>query len=118
MNQPNIIQIADWILANRRGKAFLDYSREQIINELANSVINNSGLVSTNDRGVIDGVVTCKIDREKKLCYVQNILANHTVMKRMLQYFNETFPSYHLYGIRHGKEKHFNRLSIIENKLK
>lgn len=112
----NLIQVADWILSNRSGKAFTQYSLEDIIRELMECSKYSSGLTIT-ENGQLVGVVTTRLDHEKKLCYVYNVLGNAGALKVMFQYFITNYPDYKLYGMRHGKEKQFSRPALIENKL-
>lgn len=112
----NLVQVAEWILSNRRGKAFVDYTFGQILGELTASSKAQSGLVVHIDDEIV-GVVTSVIDHEEKLCYVQNVLANPNVIKFMIQYFIQAYPEYKLHGIRHGKDKFIRNLQLIENKL-
>lgn len=113
----NIIQTAEWILNNRKGKAFINYPLQEIINELHYSATNLSGVITTDDTS-ITGVCTGKMNHDKHLYFVQNVLTTTPqAIRQMINFFNTAYPSYRLYGIRHGKEKFINRLGAIENKL-
>ena len=103
-------QLADWIITNRRDKAFKDYSKEKIIDELNTCANSLSMLYVTNESDEITGVVCCKNDSIARVLYVYDILATKPgVIKHMLQYFLNNFPQYKLEGInRNGRKRTFN----------
>lgn len=110
-----IREIVDWIVQNRKGKAFENYSEHQIATELLNCSERNTMLLSIDKCGNIVGVVTAQAMTDKKIMFVWNILTiRKGICKEMLLEFFKIWPNYTLEGIKkHNKLRKFpdnNRL--------
>jgi len=113
-----LIDVADWIIKNRKGYAFKDYSLNQIMGELKYCAERMSMLCVTEDENVA-GVVTGRLDKDKRVYFVFNILATRSkVVKQMMKFFNENYPQYSIKGIKHGNQQRlFTDTIKLEQKL-
>lgn len=111
-------ELAEWIMKNRRDKAFYDYSLERIINELTRCAEELSMLCVT-ENGEITGVICCEKDPVNKVFFVHDVLTTKPgIIKKMAAFFRDNYPQYTYTGInRHGRKRKFNNINKVANRL-
>ena len=103
--------IAEWIIKHRKGNAFKDYTFNKILAQLRYCSDHYSMLCVVDSFDNILGVVCCTINKEDKVCFVDDILTIHKdALRSMLQFFHENFPGYKLEGLRNQEHKRFTKL--------
>jgi len=98
--------LVNFVLANRRGKAFAGYSKAQLYYEFWSCFQTNPPtlLFSTDAQGKVDGVATGQLNGSEM--YVRHILTTRKgVMLALFKKFTELWPSTSLAGLRHGRRK-------------
>lgn len=112
MNPKPLKEIVDWIIANRKGKAFKDYSKEKIESEIYESIFFCIFLIAIDEDNNITGVVCGDRDINKKQIFIHDIL---TTKKGTIELFIKEcysrFPNYTLYG-----NKKTNKLRTFKTK--
>lgn len=98
-----IPMLIDWIMANRRGKAFAGYTREVIAQEIDDGI--RSGTFRYCLRAdVIVGVVCSQI--KGNVFYVHDILTTQPgVAKEFIREFSRCYPTYTLAGYKPKQKK-------------
>lgn len=119
----NIGDIVKFILENRNGsKAFHNYSEQQIVDVVLESLKNNEAAIVLNESQTkIQGFVHGRIFDEN-VFHIYNLLTDGSVgvIKSMLTIFDKNFPGMKLEGTRYGKlklYKHTNRFKQHLNNL-
>jgi hypothetical protein len=92
-------KLCDWIIENRRGKAFKDYSRESIIRELQESNAARGLLVDSDAQGNILGVLVCS----PRLHVNHALTTQKGVFSRLARYVLLLFPSMEVQAFRGDK---------------
>ena len=111
-------EVAEWILRNRRGKAFEGYSLSSIIRQLSYCADNNTMLCVTEGNQIV-GVVCCEKHVDKKIMFIQDILTTKSgIVKRMAEFFRDNYPQYEFTGInRHGRKRKFTSINKVVERL-
>lgn len=108
-------QIADWVLANRSGNAFLNYSKPEIVAELLDRVDYDLVWYHASDNQ-INGIVTADevyVDG-KPVIYVRNAIAKHKhVLYDFLARYVSTYRNLPLRYMHRGKERTINPARAI-----
>jgi hypothetical protein len=110
--------MADWIVSNRRNKAFKNYSREKILQQILDGVTNKTCCYVFGEHSII-GVCFGTPDDTKKEFFVDDILVTeHGVVKQMMKYFITRWPTYSIYGThRTGRTVLFNNPKKLTERL-
>src|SRR5215475_8790165 len=110
----SIGQLAEWILKNRKGKAFRGYSFEKITNELMECADASSMLCVTDNNDIV-GVICCKRDIHKRILYVYDILTiRKGIVKRMLEFAAREYPGFTIEGNTKKGHKFFGETIKLE----
>lgn len=100
-------QLVDFVLKNRRGKAFLNYSELNIASSILTASLENTLLYSVDSDGNIDGIVVATKSPEIKVMFINNILTTrHSVLQLFVRTFRKLYPQYSLRAERwHGPDR-------------
>ena len=89
-------QLADWIVANKKGKAF-DYDYDRIINLLLVCLENKTIFCVTNSKMQTVGVACWVTDPVAKKVHVYDALTTQKgALKRMFKYFKDNYLGFTL----------------------
>ena len=112
-----VLDLADWIIKHRRGKAFEGYSIWRILGQLDTCIKNESMLCVTEGANIV-GVVC--FEKRINTIYVEDVLTTKPgILKKMLQVMLVKFPNYDLQGIRKGKRQlHITNINKLYRRLK
>lgn len=111
-----IKDIYDFVLKNRRGRAFLSYSEKQIRYVLAKAFEDGSIIVDTDETGKhIFGIGLGVPSSDYKLMHVSQILTIRPKygMRRIMDHFVKLFPDWEIQAERKGnliRYKNFKNL--------
>lgn len=102
-------QIIEWIMKNRTGAAFKDYSKEKIEMELYEAMFFCVFRAAFDEQGNMIGVVCGSRDINKKQIFIHDILVTKPdVVKLFIKSCNDSYPDYELHGIKeNGKQRVF-----------
>jgi hypothetical protein len=105
-------KLVNWVVENRRGNAFVGYTREMIEAELLQAFEQNTLAVSYDKDGNITGViVACN------LLYIKQILTKEQgVLKKLCRDLRSWFPRIPWAATRHGKQKIYLDVNPMINK--
>ena len=100
---PDLIQ---FVLRNRRGKAFKGWTPQQIGWRIERA-LNNGGLaMAVNDKGAIVGLCCATPDHEKKVLHVDEILTTWPqALSGIIQKYKQWFDGFEITARRRGKQK-------------
>jgi len=108
--------IANWIIANRKGKAF-PYSYDTIIHQLVEAE-RTDAILCVIDGDTILGVV-CGRWLPGRIYYVDDILTiKSKVVKHMMNYFLEHYPDFTIQGLHRSKRaRNFTNIKKLTERL-
>ena len=111
-------ELAEWVIENRRGKAFYGYTFGKVIDEIIECQ-KKDGLLIISDGPVITGVICCEDRKEAKILFVYDILTtSKKALKQMLKYCIEHYPGYIIEGLKKtGKKRTFTNPTKLLCKL-
>lgn len=99
-------ELVDFVIANRRGKAFENWTPIQIAEAFIQGIEDRT-LLFAMENDTLVGVVHC--ERFGCVMYVHNILATKSgVLRQFVQRFKELYPQCRLEAHRHGRRKIYN----------
>lgn len=102
-------ELVNFVLANRRGKAFAGYPEELIASSILDAANERTLYYSKSDDGAVNGIVVATKVEESKLMFIHDILTTESgVLGRFVAKFRKEFPSYRLRAWRWrstGKQK-------------
>lgn len=105
MNNELIIKLTDWIVANRRGNAFQDYSHNKIANEIKRSIEQDVIAVAVKDNQFY-GVALGERDDDGQRIIIHDVLTTQPgVVRGFLIYCAGKYPTYSIFGLRHNGYK-------------
>lgn len=109
-----ILDMADFVIANRKNKSFESWSRESICASLYRAYQENTLHITQVD-GQITGLIHWIEIPDQKKIFVVNILTNGSkgIISAFMKIFYDRYSDYSLAGYRYGKEviyKNTNRL--------
>lgn len=105
--------LVNYVIANRRGKAFDGWTPIQLAQSFCEAVDENL-LLYSEENGCINGVVHCI--RFGDTIHVVNMLTTKAgVMKQFVRRFRELYPRLHLSGERHGKLKSYDTQRLVKH---
>lgn len=113
-------EIADWIIENRKSKAFSGYSKDDIIGQIDFCVKHNSMLVIRSpETEEIVGVCCAELHHEEKELFIQDILTTKPhIVKQMMIYVLDNYPNYRITGVnRSGRNRCFTQSHKLFNRL-
>lgn len=107
-------QLVKFILANRKGKAFKDYSEQTIAFQLIEASRNNALLYDVNEVGNPCGIIVCERDDTNKILHVHDILITDSrrTLGKFIRYFKQHLPDYTL-----SEQKKDQRVLVKTDKL-
>jgi len=106
--QVSVGELVDWIWDNRRCIVWKEYTKIKIFEEVNWCITYGSLCYSTDSKGALDGVTCGRLDHDKKVFYVINILCLKTeALKNMLNWLITLYPNYTLEGFARGTRKRY-----------
>jgi hypothetical protein len=101
--QVTIEQLVQYILKNRRGNAFKDYSQHLIENGIKIAYNQGTMLCAVNNDGEVCGIVIARAYHEQRIMDILDILTTEKwVLPKFVREFLARFPEYELTGLRDG----------------
>lgn len=105
--------LVEFILLNRRGKAFVKWTRQEITMALLEALESGTLLYSISPRGYINGVVHGS-KHDGHTLHIHNILTiEDGVFRTFVKRFNELYPGWKLEARRHDRIKEYNTPRLI-----
>lgn len=90
-------QLVEFVLKNRRGKAFFNYTEPHIAYDIYHASQEGTMLYAVNDDGKLCGIVVASKVEEMRMMYVKDILTTEPwAIKRFVKMFKEGWPEYRL----------------------
>lgn len=112
-------QLAEWIIANRKGSAFKNDTFENICAGIQEDIKNNNLLFVLDDDSEIIGVVSFTSDRTNRILFVRNILiTRHSALVIFAAHFKQHFDGYIITANRGNQEIMYNTSRLIGHLLK
>lgn len=107
--------LVDFVIKNRRGKAFEGREIEDIIHEIRQALHQSCISWCVDKENKIVGLALGTIIPEQNVFYVTNILTTRPkVMAILLDKFQQLYPGYRLEARRHGKIKRYNTDKFLQ----
>lgn len=101
-------ELVEFVLVNRKGNAFKDYSEEVIAASLKRGADNGLMFYTATD-GLVDGVILLHHDTANNVIWVHDILTTtHKAFKLIVGLYKTKFNGMKIAGLRHGKPMHYN----------
>lgn len=99
-------ELVEFVIANRKGKAFIDYSEPEIANLILQSSEEGGLFYLTNNDNKVCGIVLATIDSNLHTFFVNDILTtDKDAFKRFIVAFKDKFSNFNIRGERRrGKE--------------
>ena len=108
-----IDMIVDWIIANRKGRAFSGYSRQVNEDEVIVSMCGGTFAYHAED-GKLYGVVCATKDENTKTLWVHDILTTRKdVFQKFVERFLLVFPDYQLSGETYTGRHVYNPVRML-----
>ena len=99
-----IKELVDFVMNHRKGKAFEDWTPIELATCFVEDVEQRELFYSTDNNGLINGIVHVHINRNNKIIFVRNILTtSRGVLKSFIKRFAEWYPTYKLEARRHDR---------------
>lgn len=115
MRRYSFQELVDYAFYNRKGKAFIGWSRTEIGMAFCDSLSQSTLFYSVNGGGQINGIVHGVRFDDEKVIFVSNILASsRDVLEEFIRRFRRMFPDYRLEALRHGKRKVYNTPKLVK----
>jgi len=112
MTTPTTKDLVDFILENRRGKVFKNWSDAAIYSYICECLETNTLAYATHE-GKVVGVV-CGTKTLQKNIYIMEILTTRAgVLKQFVAFFKRIYPDYTLTAHRRGKYIEYNTPKLV-----
>lgn len=116
--QPTIKQVAEWIIQNRKKKAFYGYDYDKIVQEIVHSIAHRVFAVSHDEDGNIFGVVCGDKDEGKKAVHIYDILTvRSAIIKSFMAQFLLQYKGYSITATRREAIRVYNNPTKLHNLL-
>jgi len=100
----------------RRGKAFLGYTRVEIIREIRLAVEHKAFGYVMNQYGLIAGIVTAEIDHGCRVVRIKNILTSSKgAMQSLVSVYNRLCPGYRIVAKRRGRYVEYDTDRLLKH---
>lgn len=100
-----IENLADWIIANRRKKAFKDWSKKSLMAVFYVKLQRHEAAYTTDEEGNLTGVVVIDTAPDYKRVHVGNILTtSKKAFKQFIKLFQSWYPGWDIQGYRRDEE--------------
>ena len=109
-------QLVQYVLKNRRGKAFFNYTEEHVAYEIYEAAKEGTMLYAVDERGEICGIVVASKVEEMQMMFIKDILTTKAwAIKRFVEIFKKGWPDYRLRAQRwRGTDK--NKPELVDYK--
>lgn len=110
-------QLVQWILSNRRDRAFQLYDEIRVGAEIVDCIRSGGLLYSTNINDQLDGVCCGKVIDGEFMVY-DVLTTQKGVAKKLAQQFVERYGHMRIVGLCRGRYRSFNNPITLFNRLK
>ncbi len=97
-----VIDLAVWIMANRKGDAFLKWSFEEIVCAINYAKEHNSIAYSFDSKGEFNGVLLA-VSRDNTAHIYGVVVTAKGVLKQFAQWMKDRFPNFKITALRNNK---------------
>src|SRR5256885_1069863 len=102
-HQLKIKDLVEFVVKNRRGEAFKDWSEDELAINFRDGIDKNCLTFSLDEKEEIDGVLLAEIFPEYKVLHIENFLTTRRgLMNKFLSKYFEWYPGWELQANRHG----------------
>lgn len=116
MTQKTIGELAEWIVANRKGSAFVGDTLQNIIAGLQEDVPRGNVLFVLDEDCKFIGVATFIVDRTNFIFFVKNLLVTrYAALPIFAQHFLEHFNGYAIAANRNNEEIMYDTNRLISH---
>jgi len=106
--------IVDYVVANRRKKAFEGWLPSEIAQHVIECAEDRSMVYAVGSDGEVVGVVTCQRFDKDKVLFVTNILTSaRNLLPEFIKVFKALYPGYSLEADRRGKRVVYNTPKLV-----
>lgn len=99
-----IADLVDYVMKNRKGKAFVGWSADEIAGSLVVSAEEVALVYSVDEGGRVNGIAHGVKFSDEKVMFVANMLATAPgILKRFVEWFHKLYPEYKLEATRRGR---------------
>ena len=114
-----IKDLVEFVIKNRYGKAFKDWSSDSIAIAFRDAIKNNCLVYSLNSNGEINGVLLAERFDDYKVLHINNILTTEKgIVKKFLSKFFEWYgKDWDLQGYRHENLKRWANTNQFIHKI-
>lgn len=94
-------QSVEFVKLHRKGRAFLNYTEDQIRAELLKHISSYNFAFTVDNKCVLTGLATFEIFPSNSLLHIRNLLVSKPkVLRALVEYAAARFPEYSLSGNR------------------
>lgn len=109
MKEYTLNEVADWIIANRRGAAFVGWEKFQILHFLADAHNERKLYLEYNYDDSIKSLIVLTVDNVRQSLFVEAILGPPGSLLFYIEQLKKGFPNWTIFGQRDD--------TIVEYKL-
>lgn len=108
----NVGELTEWILENREGNAFLDWTERDIIQGI-NYAIHAGTLLYALENGHLQGVMVMATLKDKELFIEAAVTTKKGVLVKFAQAILERFPGYRVTAKRNGRIIQYDMHKVV-----
>lgn len=102
-------QLIDWIVLNREGKVFKDFSLNEIAAAVKAGIANKTLYYATNADGSISGMILAHPNYRRRVLFVtENMAMSLATLKLFAKRAKAEFPGWRIEAMRHNRHRRFN----------
>lgn len=117
MKQITVKEAVDWILKNRKNKAFRYYSPDTIAMEIIHAIKQNVFTYSFDSHGKLNGIVCGEVRPNNEICIMDILTTEKGVVKKFMKIFNELHPNSRIIGHVRDRVRVFYDPNKLERRL-
>lgn len=115
--RPTVEDLADWIITNRRGRAFANYTKDTIMEEISEAIYYGVFVYHCEDNK-IQGVACGKRYDDDKIIWIHDVLTTRPdIIKLFMERFLLVYPEWTIKGQRNGMTRTFSNPSALTSRL-
>lgn len=110
-----IEDLTNYILVNRKGKAFLNWTRQQIV-EIINQCLedNSLGYAVDSDNKIVGVICAIKHGQEKVLYITAVLCTAPKLLSKFVELYNILYPGWKLEALRRDKKVTYNTDRLLK----
>lgn len=110
-------QLADWVMENRRGRAFTSYTKEQICEEITEGIWAGTFVYHLEDEKIL-GLACGKKYQEEKVIWIHDVLTlRKDIIQKFLERFLLVYPDWTIKGQRNKRTRVISQPKQVLHKL-